>query len=129
LSAGADIVLSTTENTTLGGNPTASGGTPPYTFLWNMRGNPVGETSNQANPTFGPAPEGTYVARLIVKDSLGATKTAYVNITVGNGGGVIGLTNNGITGNECGAMCAPNTVVPLLLLCGSYTFARSRRRR
>ena len=73
----------------LGGDPTASGGRPPYTYAWSMISGPGGDfesgVKGSSNPTLKPLHTGTYVAQVRVSDSssppLSITKT--VSIAVG----------------------------------------------
>ncbi len=62
----------------LGGSPTASGGTGPYTYSWTSV--PAGFTSTQANPTVSPAVSTTY--NVTISDSRGCTASNSVLITV-----------------------------------------------
>jgi len=63
---------------TIGGKPTASGGTPPYTYNWSS--SPAGFSSNVADTSVCPIVNTTY--KLTVTDSLGCTAIDSVLITV-----------------------------------------------
>ena len=62
----------------LGGSPSATGGTPPYTYSWS----PVAFllNTNTANPTCSPTSDIFYT--LTVTDNLGAISTSSVNIAM-----------------------------------------------
>lgn len=62
----------------LGGSPTASGGTGPYTYAWTSM--PAGFTSTNVNPSATPAVTTNYT--VTVRDSHGCTASASVLITV-----------------------------------------------
>ena len=128
LDVGGDVTLQPNEQATLGGNPLVSGGSPPFTILWTLQGNPGASTSSEANPTFGPAPVGTYVARVIVTDSIDCRELAFVNITVGDGGGTIGLISL-TTDQPCVGACAPNLAPAMIAAAATYFVTRLRRRR
>ena len=58
---------------TLGGNPTAGGGTPPYSYTWNPA---TGlNSASIANPTATPTTTSSYT--LTVTDGVGATAFAW----------------------------------------------------
>ncbi|RMG92521.1 MAG: hypothetical protein D6706_16730, partial [Chloroflexi bacterium] len=71
--AGNDHEICRNSSTTLGGSPTASGGTPPYTYAWSN-----GATT--ANPTVSPLSTTTYT--VTVTDSKGCTATSSITVTV-----------------------------------------------
>ncbi|MBI4947670.1 MAG: VCBS repeat-containing protein [Bacteroidetes bacterium] len=62
----------------IGGTPSASGGTAPYTFSWTSV--PAGFNSNIANPTVSPNSTTTY--NLLVTDAHGCTGTDIVVVIV-----------------------------------------------
>jgi PKD repeat protein len=76
-----------------GGNPTAAGGTPPFTYDWTVVSGPSGHSDfgdpakHSANPTLTPSVAGDYTIRLTVSDS--STPPVVVNetiiLTVGDG--------------------------------------------
>jgi hypothetical protein len=75
--AGADKTMSpTTPSVTIGANPTASGGTGPYTYLWSPSTGLSSDTL--ANPT--AAPTTTTVYTVTVTDSLLATASDSVTV-------------------------------------------------
>ncbi len=70
---------------TLGASPSASGGTPPYTYQWTGSGAAYLSSTLSANPTFDvtAAAPGTYSVNLEVTDGNGCTDTdGPVSITV-----------------------------------------------
>ena len=76
--AGADVTICDGESTTLGGNPTASGGTAPYTYDWQPAG---GLNSNtDANPVATISATETY--SVAVTDADGCTVSDDVIVTV-----------------------------------------------
>jgi len=76
--AGADRGICIGQSTTLGGSPTASGGTPPYTFSWAPTTGLNDATI--ANPTATPAATTTYT--VTVSDAGGCSTTDQVVVTV-----------------------------------------------
>ncbi len=74
---GDRLVCSAGVTLTLGGNPTASGGTPPYTYSWSSQ---AGFTSTQANPVAVINNFGTYT--VIVTDNNGLKDTSSFIITM-----------------------------------------------
>lgn len=129
LNLGGDVAVGIGQTVKLGGSPPVSGGAAPYAYSWTLRGNAGSKTSVEPNPTFGPAPEGTYVARLIATDSLGAAKTGFIKIVVGNGGGTIGLLTGSVGSESTGALCGVSTLMPLLAVCCGCVLMRRARRR
>lgn len=88
-------------STTLGGNPTASGGTSPYTYLWS----PGGSTS--ASPIVTPASTTTYTVQ--VNDASNCTATASVTVST-----TLSLTLSATsTPTTCGLNNGSATVTPL----------------
>ena len=63
---------------TLGGSPTASGGTAPYTYQWSS--NPAGFSSAFPNPVVTPAGTTTYT--VTVTDNRSCTASSSVTVTV-----------------------------------------------
>ena len=61
-------------NVTIGGNPTATGGVPPYTYSWNSGANAV------ANPVVTPLTSTTYI--VTVTDSVGCSAAASTTVLV-----------------------------------------------
>jgi hypothetical protein len=77
--AGADVTISSGGNATLGGIPTATNGTPGYTYQWfNLAGG--GTISTVANPTVSPIITTEYQAYVI--DTNGCAGTDVVVVTV-----------------------------------------------
>lgn len=78
--AGTNHIICFDETATLGGSPTASGGTPAYSYYWTPT---IGlNNANAANPVFTPFATGTYNYMLQVVDANGCRDTAYVSVTV-----------------------------------------------
>lgn len=76
--AGADLTLCSGASGTIGGAPTASGGTGPYTYLWSPTRGLNSRTA--ANPV--ATPPATTAYRVVVTDANGCSDTAGVLITV-----------------------------------------------
>jgi predicted GH43/DUF377 family glycosyl hydrolase len=92
VSAGPDRTITLGSSIVIGGSPTATGGIPPYTYIWV----PATGLNNSTipNPTASPANTTTYV--VTVTDSKGCTGSDNMTLTVqtplpvggGGGGGV-----------------------------------------
>ncbi len=76
--AGNDTALCNTFGVTLGGTPTATGGTTPYTYSWTP-GTGLTDASS-SNPVATPASTTTYA--LLVTDRNGCTATDAVTVTI-----------------------------------------------
>ncbi|MGH7450677.1 MAG: FlgD immunoglobulin-like domain containing protein [bacterium] len=76
--AGADKGISLGQIVTLGGNPTASGGFPPYTFSWTPATGV--DNTNVANPTATPTSTTEYTVE--VTDTKGCKVTDMVTVTI-----------------------------------------------
>ncbi len=76
--AGLDQQISSGASATLGGSPTAMGGTPPYTYSWIP--NTGLNNSNLANPTASPITTTKYT--VTVKDALNRTAMDEVTVNV-----------------------------------------------
>ncbi len=76
--AGADVVILLGDSTTLGGSPSASGGTAPFTYSW-LPATGLNDTT-AANPTATPVDTTIYV--LTITDSKGCTDTDTVIVHV-----------------------------------------------
>ncbi len=79
--AGTDAGITAGGSVVIGGSPTASGGTPPYTYSWT----PTTDLNDAsiANPTASPAVNTTYT--VTVTDSKGCTDSDDVTVTVTQG--------------------------------------------
>ena len=78
--AGADDDVCVNSSIVLGGSPTASGGTPGYTYSW-APGAGLSSTT-VANPTFSPVGVGTYNFTVTVTDANGCQDMDTVDIIV-----------------------------------------------
>ncbi len=78
VNAGADTAICAGQSVALGGNPTATGGTTPYSFDWTPATGLNNATA--ANPTATPAATTTYT--LTVTDAKGGQVTDAVTVTV-----------------------------------------------
>jgi gliding motility-associated-like protein len=77
-SAGNDKTVCPGAGVVIGGSPTAAGGLPPYTYLWQP--STALSNTNTANPTATPASNQTYT--VTVTDDTGAVKTDVVTIFI-----------------------------------------------
>lgn len=77
-SAGADQIICPGDSISIGGNPSATGGTPAYTYAWAPSTGLSGATG--ANPMASPAASTTYM--LTVSDANNCSQTAQVLVTV-----------------------------------------------
>jgi len=81
---GGDVVLSAT----------ATGGTPPYAFRWDQNAGPVDldltgvDVTNATTTVTNLAEPGRYVFRVVVTDSEGRSRSAFVEVIVEQGVGV-----------------------------------------
>ncbi len=66
------------DSTTLGGSPTASGGTSPYTYVWDPTSSL--SSSTVANPKASPSSDTNY--QVVVVDDSGCTDTSAVIVSV-----------------------------------------------
>ena len=78
VNAGIEKNVCINDSVKLGGNPTASGGSPPYSYLWTPSANL--NSSTIANPTSQPTSNTKYT--VTVTDSLGKSVSGSVNIVV-----------------------------------------------
>lgn len=87
--AGPSVTVCTGGQGTIGGNPTASGGIPPYTYSWS----PSAQLSCATcpNPVVSPSTNGSF--RVIVEDATGAKDTDEVFVFV-----FVGYINNNSDG-------------------------------
>ncbi|MBX2916170.1 MAG: autotransporter-associated beta strand repeat-containing protein, partial [Cyclobacteriaceae bacterium] len=102
--AGVDTSLCDGQTITLGGSPSATGGSGSYTYSWTSV--PPGFTSTQSNPLVTPTIGiTTYV--LQVTDAFGCTDSDQIDITV-NEVPVFTVTNNTSAGT--GQICSGSTI-------------------
>lgn len=74
--AGSDVSIPADRPVSLGGSPSAIGGTPPYHYSWVVLTTQTGATlsdSTAANPQFLASVPGIYRCQLVIRDSLGFT--------------------------------------------------------
>ena len=76
--AGSDVAICSGGSTSIGGAPTASGGTTPYTYAWNQASSL--DDSTLANPTASPTSNTTFT--ILLTDSAGCTASDDIIITV-----------------------------------------------
>lgn len=76
--AGADVDVCLNSSVTIGGNPTASAATPPYSYTWTPSAGLDNPTI--ANPT--ATPSATTVYTVVVTDANGCTAEDEVEVTV-----------------------------------------------
>ncbi|MGD0711541.1 MAG: gliding motility-associated C-terminal domain-containing protein [Bacteroidales bacterium] len=88
--AGTNQTICSGTATTIGGSPTASNGTPGYTYSW--ASSPAGFTSSAANPVVSPTTTTTYT--VTVTDATPSTASSSVVVTV-NSLPVATAANNG----------------------------------
>jgi hypothetical protein len=101
ISIGQITSLKLGQQVTLGGQPTAAGGLPPYSYSWTLPGNTFGASFTGANPQYSVSLPGTYHITLTVSDSASCTKTASLTITVATD------APSGSSLSGCGAGCGP----------------------
>ncbi|MBU0488034.1 MAG: hypothetical protein KKD31_08805 [Bacteroidetes bacterium] len=80
IDAGHDTIICRHDTIQLGGTPTVTGGTPPYHYVWTPSAGLENDTI--ANPT--ALPTLTTVYSLTVTDSLGATASNTITISIPN---------------------------------------------
>lgn len=115
----------------LGQNGLITGGAPPFVINWTLRGNADGETTSDPNPLFRPEQPGTYVAQVIVTDSMGCTETAFLTINVTESDLAGPLPGGPITvgGGMCPFFGGVSSMVLIVGCVGAYgVFVRRRRR-
>jgi hypothetical protein len=78
--AGDDHEVFVNEEFTLGGDPAASEGIEPYTYLWTLEGSDW--TSTESHPVASLPDEGTWVFTLTVTDAIENTASDMVTVVV-----------------------------------------------
>ncbi|MFH0867406.1 MAG: SdrD B-like domain-containing protein, partial [Bacteroidota bacterium] len=76
--AGTDQIICSGQSVQIGGSPTATGGTPSYTYAWSS--SPAGFSSTLANPVVSPVV--TTIFTVTITDALSNTATDQVLVTV-----------------------------------------------
>lgn len=82
--AGSDKQGVVDQSIDIGGDPTATNGTPPYTYEWAITSGVASVLSNSslANPSITVFEDGSVVVQAIVTDSLGFVARDFVRVTV-----------------------------------------------
>lgn len=83
VSAGSDFTICAGDSSAIGGSPTASGGTPPYSYSWSS--NPAGFASGSANPVVSPAITTTYFVTVTDDDNCALSDTILVTFDLCTG--------------------------------------------
>jgi len=78
--AGLDISICNGNSTVIGGSPTASGGTSPYTYLWSPSN--TLNSDNIANPTANPTNTTTYTVTVTGANGCTSTDNIVVSISL-----------------------------------------------
>lgn len=78
--AGNDVSICQYASTTLGGSPTANGGSGPYTYSWSPA--TYLNNSSAANPVMTPTTSGSFTYTVTVQDNVGTTASDAVVVTV-----------------------------------------------
>ncbi|MBX2898903.1 MAG: autotransporter-associated beta strand repeat-containing protein [Cyclobacteriaceae bacterium] len=102
--AGTNTQLCFGQSITLGGSPTATGGSGTYTYSWSSV--PPGFSSSQSNPVVTPALGSiTYIVQ--VTDAFGCSDTGQVDVSVGE---VPTFSLANTTGGGTGNICSGSTI-------------------
>lgn len=75
--AGSDAIITSGEPVALGENPTATGGTEPYSYSWSDGST---EISTEANPSV--SPEESTIYTLVVTDNASCSATANITLRI-----------------------------------------------
>ncbi len=113
--AGADVSICNGASASIGGAPSVSGGTAPYSYSWTSL--PAGFSSTLANPNVTPASTTTYV--LAVSDNLGCSSTDTILVTVNT------PTTPAITPGGPTTFCSGGSVVLTASSGSSYLWSNS----
>ena len=104
--AGADQTICLGESTTIGGSPTASGGSPPYSYSWSPSGSL--SSSTVPNPTASPASATCYT--VTVTDGNLCQNTDEVCVTVNPLPNIDAGPDQSICSGACAQLLANNGV-------------------
>ncbi|RIK65961.1 MAG: hypothetical protein DCC65_10990 [Planctomycetota bacterium] len=121
--AGDDLVVCASDpNPAVGGSPTGSGGSPPYTYFWTGTGAALLDDPTAANPVFdlASATAGSYDLCVTVTDSTGCSSTADCMTLTFNGCITAELGVNGLV-----AGTVTRTVEFAITSCSGGTEVRS----
>jgi len=80
--AGSDPIIALGESVDLGGTPTALGGTPPFTYVWDPDPPELDTASDPANPRFTPTAVGSPAFTVTAIDQALCTGQDSVTVTV-----------------------------------------------
>ncbi len=116
---------------TMGDRLIVSGGVPPFTYAWTLRGDATEEHSDLPNPAFHPSEPGTYVARIVVTDAIGCRSISYVTVRVTEADLAAGPLSGGVGAVVTGfcPMLGGMTLLLTVVGCLGMRVARSRGRR
>jgi hypothetical protein len=119
----------------LGGDPTAVGGHPPYTYEWSIPVNPngAGTISDPAapNPVFVATDKGAYQVRLRISDAGGCaddTQFTVSAVTEPPSSSVPFLSASAAASSAPCGVCGPVGVLSTGILLAGYAFAYAGRR-
>ncbi|HVP13218.1 MAG TPA: thrombospondin type 3 repeat-containing protein [Phycisphaerae bacterium] len=121
----------------LGGEPTASGGHPPYTYSWTIPSNEGGagtiSDSSSPNPVFIAYAKGAFVIHLDVVDAGGCTASTECSVTVVTDPPAStlppGTEPSTTTPSACGATCGPAGVLTTWAVLAGFACMYAGRRR
>lgn len=102
-----------------------SGGVPPFTFEWTLRGSAGEMRSTVDSPQFRPREPGTFVARLVATDAMGCRVIGFVTVDVSNAtqSPEVGLAPAPtVTGGFCPMSFGLTLVTLLLGIVGRWAF-------
>ncbi len=81
---GSDATLPLDGSLTLGEDPPAAGGTPPYSFFWSLSRSRAGllSSTTDANPVLTVTERGLLAVNLVVRDSAGAVALGQLEVNI-----------------------------------------------